>query len=155
MIEYYIYSKHVNLSDVTLKFHNVRVTLTHKEVSQTLFVGAAISLLYAWYNSLRYPTWFFTAYCLCVSVLFVCKCVMYCCYRVSTQLRLNVYIYIYIYIISYHNPFFIKQVNIRTPYTWQPCCFYTSSCFHLCIICAISLPTSELYSVAICYLCWG
>jgi hypothetical protein len=32
-------------------------------------------------------------------VLFVCKCVLYCCHWVSTQLRL--YIYIYIYIISY------------------------------------------------------
>jgi hypothetical protein len=27
-------------------------------------------------------------------VLFVCKCVMYCCYRVSTQLRLNISYYI-------------------------------------------------------------
>jgi hypothetical protein len=37
----------------------------------------------------------------CVSVLFVCKCVMYCCHRVSTQLRLNIYIISY-HIISYH-----------------------------------------------------
>jgi len=37
-------------------------------------------------------------------VLFVCKCVMYYCHRMSTQLQLsNIYIYLHIYMyISYH-----------------------------------------------------
>jgi hypothetical protein len=34
-------------------------------------------------------------------VLFLCKCELYCCHRVSTQLQLKIYIYIY-HIISYH-----------------------------------------------------
>jgi hypothetical protein len=40
----------------------------------------------------------YSVYCLCVNVcctavlcvLFVCECVLYCCHRVSTELRLNI-----------------------------------------------------------------
>ena len=59
MIEYYIYSKHSNMSDVTSKFQTARVKLTYKEVPKTVFIGTAISLQYVWYNSIKYSTWFF------------------------------------------------------------------------------------------------
>ena len=43
----------------------------------------------------------FCVHCV-VHVLFVCKCVLYYCHRVSTQLQLNISNHIISYIISYH-----------------------------------------------------
>jgi hypothetical protein len=51
-------------------------------------------------------------------VLLVCKCVMYCCHRVLTQLRL--YIYIYIIIMSYHFSRCIKHcLSHSSDITWR------------------------------------
>ena len=47
----------------------------------------------------------FCVFCFIVlfCVLFVCKCVLYCCHRVSTKLQLKNISYHIIYIISYQN----------------------------------------------------
>jgi hypothetical protein len=57
----------------------------------------------SWRNDFDFPIFLFLVSVL--RVLFVCECVMYCCHRVSTLLRLNICISYHIssYIISYHH----------------------------------------------------
>jgi hypothetical protein len=49
-----------------------------------------------WYNPQRrgtartFPNFFFVLFYTLFCVLFVCKCVLYCCYRLATQLQLNI-----------------------------------------------------------------
>jgi hypothetical protein len=52
----------------------------------------------------------FCVFCLIVllCVLFVCKCVLYYCYRVSTQLQLNIH-----HIISYQNETIVSQCTVQ------------------------------------------
>src|SRR5215510_6363991 len=58
-------------------------------------------------QSIEYYAWAFNFFIMYVpfSVLFVCKCVLYCCHRVSNQLRLNIY-----HIISYQ----YEMCSVRT-----------------------------------------
>jgi hypothetical protein len=56
-------------------------------------------------------------------VLFVCKCVLYYCHRVSTQLQLNILYHTISYIISYH----ILYQN-ETSLKWNICVYLRIGC---------------------------
>jgi len=57
----------------------------------------------------------FCVFCFIVlfCVLFVCKCVLYYCHRVTTQLQLTIYIYIYIYAYTFYMGFKTWSVLLR------------------------------------------
>ena len=56
-------------------------------------------------------------------VLFVCKCVLYYCHRVTTQLHLtNIYIYIYIHILSVSQEETLLMYEAHDKYKICRCC---------------------------------
>jgi hypothetical protein len=60
-------------------------------------------------------------------VLFVCKCVLYCCHRVSTELRLNMYHIIY----HINEMYKLNQYGITTVthFSFSLLRIKTSTCF--------------------------
>jgi len=63
------------------------------------------------------PFWVF-CFIVLFCVLFVCKCVLYCCHRVATHKQLTNISYHIIYIVTYHN--YGEQLHQSVVYQVHP-----------------------------------
>ena len=85
------------------------------------FVNYVFLLLYLCILIVMYILFCIVCFILLLCVLFMCRCVMYYCHRVSNQLHLkNIYINQYFAQICQENSCFIKPNNNKGYSTWRP-----------------------------------